>query len=148
MEHVLRIAAITLADFGRGRIREKVNLEAPPVVMIDQTPDRLHPIMVRKKRRDISDPNPAAPGLHGTAWAFGRRAHGKAPSGPRAARIQYGLVVARGISRNDHGNCRFRQSGITARRGLPKPIERPFRSEEHTSELQSRPHLVCRLLLA
>src|SRR3989442_8176277 len=23
----------------------------------------------------------------------------------------------------------------------------PFRSEEHTSELQSRPHLVCRLLL-
>src|SRR5690554_7488916 len=25
--------------------------------------------------------------------------------------------------------------------------ERPVRSEEHTSELQSRPHLVCRLLL-
>src|SRR5690554_7388935 len=25
--------------------------------------------------------------------------------------------------------------------------EIPFRSEEHTSELQSRPHLVCRLLL-
>src|SRR5690554_7777713 len=25
--------------------------------------------------------------------------------------------------------------------------ERPNRSEEHTSELQSRPHLVCRLLL-
>src|SRR6202043_3330882 len=24
---------------------------------------------------------------------------------------------------------------------------KPFRSEEHTSELQSRPHLVCRLLL-
>src|SRR5690554_7353663 len=30
---------------------------------------------------------------------------------------------------------------VTAR---PCPI---FRSEEHTSELQSRPHLVCRLLL-
>src|SRR3989442_11861918 len=28
-------------------------------------------------------------------------------------------------------------------RGLPRPL----RSEEHTSELQSRPHLVCRLLL-
>src|SRR3989442_3038843 len=27
------------------------------------------------------------------------------------------------------------------------PIAFPFRSEEHTSELQSRPHLVCRLLL-
>src|SRR3989442_9217790 len=26
-------------------------------------------------------------------------------------------------------------------------FEREFRSEEHTSELQSRPHLVCRLLL-
>src|SRR5436305_11421509 len=26
-------------------------------------------------------------------------------------------------------------------------IETPRRSEEHTSELQSRPHLVCRLLL-
>src|SRR3989442_11880733 len=27
------------------------------------------------------------------------------------------------------------------------PAEREVRSEEHTSELQSRPHLVCRLLL-
>src|SRR3989442_3681061 len=26
-------------------------------------------------------------------------------------------------------------------------VHRPLRSEEHTSELQSRPHLVCRLLL-
>src|SRR3989442_6273247 len=31
------------------------------------------------------------------------------------------------------------------RRGLGDPA--PLRSEEHTSELQSRPHLVCRLLL-
>src|SRR5690554_7590095 len=28
-----------------------------------------------------------------------------------------------------------------------KLLEEPERSEEHTSELQSRPHLVCRLLL-
>src|SRR5690554_7402451 len=27
------------------------------------------------------------------------------------------------------------------------PSHRGYRSEEHTSELQSRPHLVCRLLL-
>src|SRR3989442_10283829 len=27
------------------------------------------------------------------------------------------------------------------------PAPRPARSEKHTSELQSRPHLVCRLLL-
>src|SRR5690554_7693147 len=32
--------------------------------------------------------------------------------------------------------------------GTTSPNERPRnRSEEHTSELQSRPHLVCRLLL-
>src|SRR3989442_7153330 len=39
----------------------------------------------------------------------------------------------------------------TTRTGIPlmRPIfvEYPERSEEHTSELQSRPHLVCRLLL-
>src|SRR6266498_5096288 len=31
--------------------------------------------------------------------------------------------------------------------GEPGAERTPFRSEEHTSELQSRPHLVCRLLL-
>src|SRR3989442_10839965 len=30
---------------------------------------------------------------------------------------------------------------------LPLDLEVMLRSEEHTSELQSRPHLVCRLLL-
>src|SRR3989442_7645485 len=30
---------------------------------------------------------------------------------------------------------------------LPFVVPVPVRSEEHTSELQSRPHLVCRLLL-
>src|SRR5207253_8706735 len=30
---------------------------------------------------------------------------------------------------------------------VPKSTHRPIRSEEHTSELQSRGHLVCRLLL-
>src|SRR5436305_11264596 len=31
--------------------------------------------------------------------------------------------------------------------GGDRPPRTPARSEEHTSELQSRPHLVCRLLL-
>src|SRR3989442_6668781 len=36
----------------------------------------------------------------------------------------------------------------TARAARPPARRRPHdRSEEHTSELQSRPHLVCRLLL-
>src|SRR5690554_7025931 len=30
---------------------------------------------------------------------------------------------------------------------LKEPVKKANRSEEHTSELQSRPHLVCRLLL-
>src|SRR2546422_7685425 len=38
----------------------------------------------------------------------------------------------------------LRSSGPCAR---PRAARRPFRSEEHTSELQSRLHLVCRLLL-
>src|SRR3989442_597588 len=47
-------------------------------------------------------------------------------------------------------NCR-KQSTLTCRR-LPTPRKNStdastHRSEEHTSELQSRPHLVCRLLL-
>src|SRR3989442_7593635 len=37
---------------------------------------------------------------------------------------------------------RFRWWGIYTQRNRPRR-----RSEEHTSELQSRPHLVCRLLL-
>src|SRR3989442_16027961 len=44
--------------------------------------------------------------------------------------------------------CRHRlpagsRGGATPRQSL----RTPWRSEEHTSELQSRPHLVCRLLL-
>src|SRR5436305_11648629 len=45
----------------------------------------------------------------------------------------------------------FRSLGIVLDHvpGRRAPIDRshPWRSEEHTSELQSRPHLVCRLLL-
>src|SRR2546429_7344862 len=43
------------------------------------------------------------------------------------------------------------QSGTCPAGGPPKAVPRslppPLRSEEHTSELQSRLHLVCRLLL-
>src|SRR6266699_7249296 len=38
------------------------------------------------------------------------------------------------------------QSWRPPRRAVREPAHAP-RSEEHTSELQSRPHLVCRLLL-
>src|SRR3712207_8695777 len=41
-----------------------------------------------------------------------------------------------------------RRPGVR-RRGVPRPVPDEFvpRSEEHTSELQSRQYLVCRLLL-
>src|SRR5437870_10278200 len=45
-----------------------------------------------------------------------------------------------GISINDH-------APETALRVLGDPLFETARSEEHTSELQSRGHLVCRLLL-
>src|SRR2546422_5539593 len=58
---------------------------------------------------------------------------------------QHQRVIARGEGRDDstlHPAERVRQDrGAGGRRGLG------LRSEEHTSELQSRLHLVCRLLL-
>src|SRR5690554_7377367 len=39
------------------------------------------------------------------------------------------------------------KSGKSTNYNAPPSYQDPQRSEEHTSELQSRPHLVCRLLL-
>src|SRR5258705_1122061 len=41
----------------------------------------------------------------------------------------------------------FRSPGRCCGAGLGPPVPCPCRSEEHTSELQSLRHLVCRLLL-
>src|SRR3989442_6710464 len=43
--------------------------------------------------------------------------------------------------------CRWHQRPRLGRRELRRELSWALRSEEHTSELQSRPHLVCRLLL-
>src|SRR3989442_6380976 len=43
--------------------------------------------------------------------------------------------------------CNRLPSDLKLRRLTEKYLLRKLRSEEHTSELQSRPHLVCRLLL-
>src|SRR5690554_7659957 len=47
------------------------------------------------------------------------------------------------------GKCATNQqiNSITSIHGKYNPLYVYYRSEEHTSELQSRPHLVCRLLL-
>src|SRR5207253_5624329 len=45
------------------------------------------------------------------------------------------------------GGSRRRRRSAASRRRISRRDRRPQRSEEHTSELQSRGHLVCRLLL-
>src|SRR3712207_8678624 len=56
------------------------------------------------------------------------------------------------VSTRSYERHRHRRPGRRRRdphprlRGVPRPVEGP-RSEEHTSELQSRQYLVCRLLL-
>src|SRR2546429_1629516 len=51
-------------------------------------------------------------------------------------------------SRNGQLRSHLRGPAHEARRGTRRNLAtRPARSEEHTSELQSRLHLVCRLLL-
>src|SRR5690554_7751801 len=47
----------------------------------------------------------------------------------------------------DYGVKYLDNSDILHLYGTPGQERFNFRSEEHTSELQSRPHLVCRLLL-
>src|SRR3989442_11810562 len=46
-----------------------------------------------------------------------------------------------------HGRDDFNRAGAGGRRRSDHDSGPAARSEEHTSELQSRPHLVCRLLL-
>src|SRR5690606_39995423 len=64
----------------------------------------------------------------------GRRSGRTTGSCPRAARPAHGASC--------RGTC-----GASCRRPAPRPTRGCARSEEHTSELQSRENLVCRLLL-
>src|SRR3712207_7078161 len=69
------------------------------------------------------------------------------------------IYRARRASRGDHRHraagegrggpgrgLRLPQAHVRRRRA-PAALQEPYRSEEHTSELQSRQYLVCRLLL-
>src|SRR5207253_3446704 len=60
------------------------------------------------------------------------------------------LLADRGdgqVGRRHHGRRPARGRQAEAARVLRRRSDRRARSEEHTSELQSRGHLVCRLLL-
>src|SRR3989442_4795934 len=58
---------------------------------------------------------------------------------PRSTLFPYTTLFRSGVL--------LREPGGAGRQGDRLPERRLRRSEEHTSELQSRPHLVCRLLL-
>src|SRR3989442_5757282 len=66
---------------------------------------------------------------------------------------QFGMFIhwgAYAVPAGTYNGERIRGIGewIMSRAHIPIPdYEKYVRSEEHTSELQSRPHLVCRLLL-
>src|SRR5690554_7458666 len=64
------------------------------------------------------------------------------------AHLQAGDRVGARIENTLLDQARYRQRVPPSGRGILQRLdESQSRSEEHTSELQSRPHLVCRLLL-
>src|SRR3989442_11803423 len=65
---------------------------------------------------------------------------------PRSTLFPYTTLFRSGVIRR-RGRSRAAPGRRDAGRGGPAPRPASLRSEEHTSELQSRPHLVCRLLL-
>src|SRR3712207_8960271 len=85
---------------------------------------------------------------------------------PRSTLFPYTTLFRSHLMENCWGRSRIRTRTLRAepRRARPAPVHgalqlfrfppgrrddlRPGRSEEHTSELQSRQYLVCRLLLA
>src|SRR3712207_7324412 len=73
----------------------------------------------------------------------------RAPVQPLALEARVGLLTCR-TGETPHLRARDGDQAAS-RRGVPelgrRGRSRPTRSEEHTSELQSRQYLVCRLLL-
>src|SRR3989442_4560358 len=65
---------------------------------------------------------------------------------PRSTLFPYTTLFRSDILQADATKAR-RQLGWAPRVSFEELVRMMVRSEEHTSELQSRPHLVCRLLL-
>src|SRR3989442_5628495 len=63
------------------------------------------------------------------------------------AQHRHGAAEELGVKLGVAERRRRMARGAARRRRASRQVPRLRRSEEHTSELQSRPHLVCRLLL-
>src|SRR2546422_7846211 len=80
------------------------------------------------------------------AASSGVHSEGSHPSDKRPQRSRAAGAVP--PSHTSRGCCTGSGASLTSRKLPPAPLGgRDGRSEEHTSELQSRLHLVCRLLL-
>src|SRR3712207_7040706 len=76
-----------------------------------------------------------------------RHARGRLPhrrGGAQCSRLERSLARGHGVHTDRGGH---RSPGLEARKAWERALRTRERSEEHTSELQSRQYLVCRLLL-
>src|SRR2546422_6399846 len=79
---------------------------------------------------------------------FGRPAFERAMDEVRAGQPQKGIeLLTREAEQEKSPRARFLRRSEAAQIMVDSGLEAIARSEEHTSELQSRLHLVCRLLL-
>src|SRR3989442_6275534 len=81
--------------------------------------------------------------------SFGSRPHCQTPPGrsPDSSSGECPRYTKTWMPRQSPAAASLRYGRHPKASETPPPHAPPPRSEEHTSELQSRPHLVCRLLL-
>src|SRR3989442_9442313 len=94
--------------------------------------------MIRRPPRSTLFPSTPLSRSHAVARRHARHVNGVVNRDPKAGGFEMldpflAAAAGRGLVHDDVGRRRRSRDGE--------------RSEEHTSELQSRPHLVCRLLL-
>src|SRR5437870_11420389 len=131
-----------MSERGRGRgARPRRRDERTHVVALGEVPERHH------HPDQEADPealhhSPPPPPLASAARVLTIVPHAALGAQCRAGSKYCSTASFRSTARRASAHC----PSATAR-ACAQPAARPWRSEEHTSELQSRGHLVCRLLL-
>ena len=54
-------ASETMPDCGSWSVGKEMDLESPSIVVVDQSPHRLHPVFVLEERRDVADFEDSSP---------------------------------------------------------------------------------------